>query len=135
MDKVKDELRAARDDVRRDEEQGRWTDEFFDEILNAGAQWMGGKRGPVNADHYTSLVNYARSKRDAVIALLDHIDALESGREAVIPCDVKLPPSTIISAGCKLSTLIEAMEHRREAGVVHFETKLPIALAKPKEGC
>lgn len=28
----------------------------------------------------------------------------------VLPCDVFLPPCTIIRAGCKLSTLIKAME-------------------------
>jgi hypothetical protein len=32
----------------------------------------------------------------------------------VLPCDVMLPPNTIIRRGCKLSTLLEAMAHRRE---------------------
>jgi Lar family restriction alleviation protein len=32
--------------------------------------------------------------------------------EAVLPCDVKLPPATTISAGCKLSTLMTALKVR-----------------------
>jgi hypothetical protein len=29
--------------------------------------------------------------------------------EFVLPCDVRVPPATVIRAGCKLSTLILAM--------------------------
>jgi hypothetical protein len=32
--------------------------------------------------------------------------------EARLPCEVKLPPATTIRAGCKLSTLIEALAAR-----------------------
>jgi hypothetical protein len=32
--------------------------------------------------------------------------------DAKLPCDIPLPPATIIRAGCKLSTLIEALKVR-----------------------
>ena len=32
--------------------------------------------------------------------------------EPLLPCDVKLPPATTITAGCKLSTLLEALRTR-----------------------
>ena len=40
-----------------------------------------------------------------------------------LPCDVRLPPATTITAGCDLSTLVHAMECRKDAGVVHFPPK------------
>lgn len=30
----------------------------------------------------------------------------------LLPCDVMVPPRTIIRKGCKLSTLLEAISHR-----------------------
>lgn len=41
--------------------------------------------------------------------------------EMRLPCDVRLPPATLIGAGCSLSTLMLALDARREAGVVHFK--------------
>ena len=32
----------------------------------------------------------------------------------ILPCDVALPPGTIISKGCKLSTLLSAINRRTE---------------------
>lgn len=34
-----------------------------------------------------------------------------------LPCDVRLPPATIIRKGCPLSTLLCAMEARRGMGL------------------
>ncbi len=61
-----------------DERAGRWTDEFFDACMKAGVEWMAGKRGPINADAYTSLLTYARRKRDEVKSLA----ALDAERAA-----------------------------------------------------
>jgi len=45
---------------------------------------------------------------------------VRSSEGAVLPCDVRLPPAMEIRAGVRLATLMEAIEHRREAGIVHF---------------
>ena len=34
--------------------------------------------------------------------------------DMILPCDVALPPGTIISKGCRLSTLLNAIDRRRE---------------------
>ncbi len=33
--------------------------------------------------------------------------------ERLLPCDVMVPPTTVIREGCKIGTLLEAIEHRR----------------------
>lgn len=40
--------------------------------------------------------------------------AQQQAEEYRIPCDVKLPPNTRFSRGCRLSTVIAGMEMRRE---------------------
>src|SRR3546814_11278574 len=62
--------------------------------------------------------------REQAIAAWNRRDSLD----AVLPCDVRLPPATTIRAGCSLSTLLHAMELRKEVGVVSFPPK-----AAPKE--
>jgi hypothetical protein len=42
-----------------------------------------------------------------------------------LPCDVSLPPATVISAGCKLSTLHEALRVRG-MGNTRSETSAPV---------
>jgi hypothetical protein len=56
---------------------------------------------------------------DATVKLLELPP--KASDDELLPCDVKLPPATVIRAGCSYSTLREAIEHRREAGVVHFK--------------
>jgi len=38
------------------------------------------------------------------------------GPDDKLPCDVMVPPRTIIRKGCKLSTLLEAIKHREGQG-------------------
>jgi hypothetical protein len=54
--------------------------------------------------------------------LLNQIDTLttrlaelEAKLEAKLPCDVHLPPATIIRAGCSVETLLSDIETRRPA--------------------
>ncbi|MGL6289273.1 MAG: hypothetical protein ACRC2H_01135 [Silanimonas sp.] len=51
--------------------------------------------------------------------------------EYLLPCDVCLPPSTTISAGCPLSTLTSAMELRRENGIKSFPPAAPAQQPTP----
>lgn len=41
----------------------------------------------------------------------------KAGDDVVLPCDVQLPPATTIVKGCKLSTLIHALELRGMAAL------------------
>lgn len=68
------------------------------------------------------------NSRDPECPVCQAIEALASapsGGEVVLPCDVRLPPATTITAGCKLSTLLSAIELRRENGIVNFPGTAP----------
>ncbi|HEX8224473.1 MAG TPA: hypothetical protein VF605_11715 [Allosphingosinicella sp.] len=41
---------------------------------------------------------------------------LITASEVTLPCDVTVAPATVICAGCKLSTLLEALDARRTVG-------------------
>jgi hypothetical protein len=44
----------------------------------------------------------------------------EPAADYTLPCDVKLPPNTVIGKGCKLSTLMNALRVREGQGVPRF---------------
>jgi hypothetical protein len=57
---------------------------------------------------------------DKIIELRNQIDTLtarvaelEAKLEAKLPCDVHLPPATIVRAGCSVKTLLSDIETRR----------------------
>lgn len=89
--------------------------------------------------HVTREYREAVLTEDECRALLEHFDrmarqappAAAVTSEYVLPCDVRLPPSTIIAAGCPISTLISAMELRRESGVTSFPAKGPPTAVVP----
>lgn len=129
-----------------------WPDEDVERVSHAVGKAMGwtysqtAANGPIIARAALSVLPSPSAARDkaleeaAQIALLNGASAKAAERirelkssapapdgapdDAVLLCDVRLPPATTITKGCKLSTLMEAMKAREVSGVVHFpETK------------
>lgn len=61
---------------------------------------------------------------------------LKINLDAPLPCDVMVPPRTLIRKGCKLSTLLEAMRHRegQTPDRTMFAERAAVSLKAPSDG-
>lgn len=56
----------------------------------------------------------ADCRRIAALVVTAGAAELITANEVTLPCDVTVAPATVIPAGCKLSTLLEALDARRD---------------------
>lgn len=71
-------------------------------------------------DHRRNSKDFMRAKTNAIAAWNTRADA-KAGEGDILPCDVKLPPATTISAGCGFDTLRLALS--MEGRPRHFEER------------